>query len=104
MSEAAQWKPASVRLRLRSRLSRFRMDDMTRYEHYRTMTFSLKERILTATLNRPEKLNIFTEEMEREVTQFFVDGAFDKDFDIVILTGAGRAFSAGGDVEKPDWR
>src|SRR5579862_7024090 len=73
---------------------------MTRYEHYRTMTFSLKERILTATLNRPEKLNIFTEEMEREVTQFLVDGAFDKDFDIVILTGAGRAFSAGGDVEN----
>ncbi len=73
---------------------------MTRYQHYRTMTFSLKGRILTATLNRPEKLNIFTEEMEREVTQFLVDGAMDKDFDIVILTGAGRAFSAGGDVEN----
>lgn len=73
---------------------------MTRYEHYRTMTFSLKERILTVTLNRPEKLNIFTEEMEREVGQFLIDGALDKDFDIVILTGAGRAFSAGGDVEN----
>jgi enoyl-CoA hydratase len=73
---------------------------MTKYEHYKTMVFSLRERILTVTLNRPEKLNIFTEEMEYELTQFFVDGAMDKDFDIVILTGAGRAFSAGGDVEN----
>jgi enoyl-CoA hydratase len=71
---------------------------MKRYEHYKTMAFSLRERILTVTLNRPEKLNIFDAEMEREVTQFLVDGALDKDFDIVILTGAGRAFSAGGDV------
>ena len=73
---------------------------MTRYEHYKTMMFSLRERILTVTLNRPEKLNVFTEEMEYELTQFLVDGALDQDFDIVILTGAGRAFSAGGDVEN----
>jgi len=60
----------------------------------------LRERILTVTLNRPEKLNVFTEEMEYELTQFLVDGALDQDFDIVILTGAGRAFSAGGDIEN----
>jgi enoyl-CoA hydratase len=72
---------------------------MKSYEHYQTMTFSLRERILTVTLNRPEKLNVFTEEMERELSQFLVDGALDRDFDVVILTGAGRAFSAGGDVE-----
>jgi enoyl-CoA hydratase len=71
---------------------------MTKYDHYKTIAFSLRERILTVTLNRPDKLNIFDAEMEREVTQFLVDGAFDKDFDIAILTGAGRAFSAGGDV------
>lgn len=53
---------------------------------------------MTVTLNRPDKLNIFDAKMEREVTQFLVDGALDKEFHIVILTGAGRAFSAGGDV------
>jgi enoyl-CoA hydratase len=73
---------------------------MTKYDHYKTIAFSLQGRVLTVTLNRPEKLNIFTEEMERELTQFLVDGALDKDFDIAILTGAGRAFSAGGDVEN----
>jgi len=72
---------------------------MTKYDHYKTIAFNLKDRILTVILNRPEKLNVFTEEMEQELTQFLVDGAFDKEFDIVVLTGAGRAFSAGGDVE-----
>ncbi len=73
---------------------------MTKYDHYKTMIFSIQDRILTATLNNPEKLNIFTEEMEFELSQFLVDGAFDTDFDIAVLTGAGRAFSAGGDVEN----
>lgn len=73
---------------------------MTKYDHYKTMTFSLENRVITVTLNNPDKLNIFTEEMEFELSQFLVDGAFDKDFDIAVLTGAGRAFSAGGDVEN----
>jgi enoyl-CoA hydratase len=71
----------------------------TKYDHYKTLSFSVRERILTVSLNRPEKLNVFDAEMEREVTQFLVDGALDKDFDVVILTGAGRAFSAGGDIQ-----
>jgi len=73
---------------------------MTRYDHYKTIRFSLENRIITATLNRPEKLNAFTEEMELELSQFLLDGAFDPDFDIAVLTGAGRAFCAGGDVEN----
>jgi len=73
---------------------------MTKYDHYATMKFALNNRILTATLNNPDKLNVFTEQMEYELSQFLVDGSFDKDFDIVILTGAGRVFSAGGDVEN----
>lgn len=73
---------------------------MTRYDDYETMLFSLRERILTVTLDRPEKLNVFTEEMEYELTRFLIDGALDEDFDIAILTGSGRAFSAGGDVEN----
>ena len=73
---------------------------MTKYDHYKTIKFSLENRILTVTLNNPEKLNVFTEEMEFELSQFLVDGAFDDDFDIAVLTGAGRAFCAGGDVEN----
>lgn len=73
---------------------------MTRYDHYKTMDFSLDGRVITVTFNTPDKLNAFTEEREEELAQFLHDGALDPDFDIAILTGAGRAFSAGGDVEN----
>ena len=72
----------------------------TKYDHYQTMAFSIKNRVMTAMFNNPDKLNAFSEQMEYEFTQFLVDGAMDTDFDIVVLTGAGRAFSAGGDVEN----
>jgi enoyl-CoA hydratase len=72
----------------------------TKYDHYQSLAFELKDRIMTVYLNRPHKLNVFTAEMEREVCQFLHDGATDKDFDVVILTGKGKAFSAGGDIEE----
>ena len=72
----------------------------TRYDHFETMKFSIDNRVLTASFNRPEKLNVFTEQMEFELSQFLVDGGFDDDFDIAVLTGEGRAFSAGGDIEE----
>jgi enoyl-CoA hydratase len=73
---------------------------MKKFAHYKTMAFNVEDRILTAMFNRPDKLNVFTEEMEAELAQFLHDGAFDPDFDIVVLTGAGRAFSAGGDIDN----
>lgn len=72
----------------------------TKYDHYKTMLFSIEDRVMTAKFNNPEKLNVFTELMELELSQFLLDGAMDSDFDVVILTGQGRAFSAGGDVEN----
>ncbi len=72
---------------------------MTKYDHYTNLAFELNGRIMTVYFNRPEKLNVFTAEMEREVCQFLHDGAIDDDFDVVILTGKGKAFSAGGDIE-----
>jgi enoyl-CoA hydratase len=73
---------------------------MTKYDHLKTMKFELNDRVLTVTFNAPDKLNAFTEEMEEELCEFLADGPRDPDFDIVVLTGAGRAFSAGGDVEN----
>jgi enoyl-CoA hydratase len=72
----------------------------TKYDHFETMKFSIKDRVITASFNRPEKLNVFTELMEFELSQFLVDGGFDDDFDFAVLTGEGRAFSAGGDIEE----
>ena len=66
---------------------------------YRNILFGWSGRILTVTFNRPEKLNAFNSEMHREMALLFPDISADPDSDIVVLTGAGRAFSAGGDLD-----
>lgn len=55
--------------------------------------------VATVTLDRPERLNALTFEVYRELTDFFV--ALDREPGVrsVLLTGSGRAFCSGGDVE-----
>jgi enoyl-CoA hydratase len=55
-------------------------------------------RILRVTLNRPESRNAADRVMHRELSTLFYDIARDEGSDVVILTGAGEAFSAGGDI------
>ncbi len=56
----------------------------------------------TLTLNRPEKLNAFTSAMSLDIIQAFKEVNEDRDIRVVVLTGAGRAFSAGADVAAWD--
>lgn len=56
--------------------------------------------IVTITLNRPEKLNAFTGTMREDLLGALRDAESDADCRVVVLTGAGRAFCAGGDVER----
>lgn len=65
---------------------------------YRTIQADREEDILVLTLNRPERLNAVNGEMHRELAHVFVDADRDPDSNVVVLTGAGRAFCAGGDV------
>jgi 2-(1,2-epoxy-1,2-dihydrophenyl)acetyl-CoA isomerase len=55
--------------------------------------------ITTITLNRPEKLNAFSGTMREELLTALRTAAEDQDCRVVVITGAGRAFCAGGDVE-----
>ncbi|HEV7487003.1 MAG TPA: enoyl-CoA hydratase-related protein [Thermoanaerobaculia bacterium] len=55
--------------------------------------------ITTITLNRPEKLNAFAGTMREDLLAALRAAADDQDCRVVIITGAGRAFCAGGDVE-----
>ncbi len=66
---------------------------------YKTIEIGRRGRVLTLTLNRPDVLNAIEGEMHEELSRLFVDAANDPDSDVIVLTGAGRAFSAGGDVE-----
>ena len=65
------------------------------YEHILT---TQSEGILTITLNRPEKLNAFIGHMRRDLAEALEHAGSDRNVRVVILTGAGRAFSAGGDI------
>jgi 2-(1,2-epoxy-1,2-dihydrophenyl)acetyl-CoA isomerase len=65
------------------------------YEHILT---SENEGILTITLNRPEKLNAFIGHMRRDLAEALEHAGSDRAIRVVIITGAGRAFCAGGDV------
>jgi enoyl-CoA hydratase len=57
-----------------------------------------QDKILTITLNSPETLNAFTGPMHTSMSRIWDDVNDDPDVHVVVLTGAGRAFSAGGNV------
>jgi enoyl-CoA hydratase len=73
------------------------------FDDYKTLKFERRGRILTITLNRPDKLNSLAGEAHTELSRVFYDVVEDKDSDILVVTGAGRAFSAGGDIEHMQW-
>ena len=56
--------------------------------------------VLTLTLNRPDALNSFTIEMKESLLAALKDAARDRRVKVVVLTGAGRAFSAGQDLKE----
>ena len=58
------------------------------------------EHIRTITLNRPEKLNSVNLKMATELNQAVNNAANDKSVQCLIITGEGRAFSSGGDVNE----
>src|SRR3954470_4834891 len=56
--------------------------------------------VLTISLNRPDALNAFTVEMKEGLLAALKDAARNKEVRVVVLTGAGRACSAGQDVKE----
>jgi enoyl-CoA hydratase len=68
------------------------------YGAYQHLAFDYCGRILTVTMNRPEVLNAANVRMHNELSRVFRDVARDPDCDVVVLTGAGKAFSSGGDI------
>ena len=71
---------------------------MPDFARYRTIAVERRGRVLRLTLNRPDKLNAVDKVMHAELSTIFADAAADLESDVVVLTGAGRAFCAGGDI------
>jgi enoyl-CoA hydratase/carnithine racemase len=62
--------------------------------------YDVKDRIATVTLNRPDRLNAFNGEMETGLRQAMESAARDEAVRVIVLTGAGRGFCAGADMER----
>lgn len=67
---------------------------------YRVLTLEREGHIATITLNRSEKLNALDAELTSEFHQALDDVAADGDARVLVVTGAGRAFCSGADVNR----
>ena len=65
---------------------------------YETIQLSVADAVATLTLNRPDRMNAFTDQMAREMRAAFDETDADDRVRAVIVTGAGRAFCAGADL------
>src|SRR5271155_1972819 len=69
-----------------------------KYSEYQHLLFEHKEDgVLLVTINRPEVLNATNRRLHWELTQVWKDIDEDPEARVILITGAGRAFSAGGD-------
>ena len=66
---------------------------------YQHILYEVGDRIATITLNRPDRMNAWTAVMEHDVREAMMAAAKDDDVRAIVLTGAGRAFCAGADME-----
>ena len=67
---------------------------------YRDILYDVQDGICTITLNRPDRLNAATDNMQTEVRNAMDRAGADEGARVVVLTGAGRGFCAGADMAE----
>jgi enoyl-CoA hydratase/carnithine racemase len=75
---------------------------------FEQIRYEVADHVLTITLDRPERLNAWTPTMQGELIEAFDRADADDDVRAIVVTGAGRAYCAGADLEGGgatfDWR
>ena len=66
--------------------------------NFETIKYEVKDKVLTITLNRPDRLNAFTGQMMNDLISAFDSASNDDEVRVVIVTGEGRGFCAGADL------
>ncbi len=67
---------------------------------YETLLFEHSDGVATITLNRPEKMNTWNATVAAELSEALMTANNDNDVRAIVITGAGRAFCAGADLER----
>ena len=68
-----------------------------------TVLWAQNEGVATITLNRPNRLNALTPQVEEELLAAMQRAEQDDDVRVIVLTGAGKGFCAGADLEALQW-
>ena len=71
---------------------------MSGYDSYQHLQVEVKDNIALLTMNRPDVLNATNARLHYELSRIWVDIGDDPEVRVALITGAGRAFSAGGDL------
>ena len=72
---------------------------MSDLPHFETIILSRRGRLLTLTFNRPDAMNAVNLALHDELAEALQFVSMDAGSDVLVITGAGRAFSAGGDLD-----
>ncbi len=72
----------------------------TNYSHYKFLDIQREGGIATLTLNQPDNRNAVHAEMHAELEQIWRDLSMDREVNVIVFTGAGKVFSAGGDIKR----
>jgi enoyl-CoA hydratase/carnithine racemase len=67
---------------------------------FEQLNYEVRDRVATITFNRPERMNALTRIMEREIREAMECAGQDTEVRAIVLTGAGRAFCAGMDMDE----
>ena len=66
---------------------------------YESLIYETKDHVATLTLNRPERLNALGGTLREDLTDALTHATDDSDVRVIVITGAGKGFCAGGDVK-----
>jgi len=86
--ENGEWRICVARLERRSIME------------FTQILYAKENRVATITLNRPQKLNAYSEVMVHEIIAALNDARDDDNIRAVIITGTGRGFCSGGDISR----
>ena len=69
---------------------------------FRQLIYTHRGKVVEITLNRPDVLNALSVELYTELGDALIEASNDADVQVILITGAGRAFSTGGDLKQGD--